>query len=145
VTRSVITPEFVDFVPEDLDPGVLYVSMRFSTVVHLCPCGCGNKVVTPLSPPEWHLLYDGETVSLMPSVGNWQFPCRSHYWIRQNRIKWARSWSDDEISAGRLRDAHEIEAYFASRVPGAEVEETPARSMKPESRPFARLRRWFGH
>ena len=31
----------------------------------------------------------GERALLYPSIGNWQFPCRSHYWIRRNRIIWA--------------------------------------------------------
>ncbi|MFC4855982.1 DUF6527 family protein [Actinophytocola glycyrrhizae] len=24
--------------------------------------------------------FNGETVSLSPSIGNWSFPCRSHYY-----------------------------------------------------------------
>jgi hypothetical protein len=42
-------------------------------------CGCGKKVVLPLHPTHGKLTYDGETVSLSPSVGNWSFPCESHY------------------------------------------------------------------
>jgi Family of unknown function (DUF6527) len=61
----------------------------YATVIHLCACGRGIKVVTPTSPPEWHLTWGGDAVSLYPSIGNWQFPCRSHYWIRRNRIIWA--------------------------------------------------------
>ena len=62
--------EFVDHIPEQLDDGVLYVSMRFGTVVHRCACGCGEVVVTPLGPVEWRLTYDGRTISLEPSIGN---------------------------------------------------------------------------
>ena len=51
--------EFVDYVPKQLDDGVLYVSIRFGTVVHRCACGCGEEVVTPLGPSEWTLTYDG--------------------------------------------------------------------------------------
>lgn len=85
-----LTHEFVEYVPAVLVEGVLYVSLRFATVVHLCPCGCGNKVVTPLSPADWHLLFDGEVVSLTPSIGNWSLPCKSHYWIRLDRVRWVR-------------------------------------------------------
>ena len=53
------------------------MSIPYATAVHLCACGCGNKVVTPFSPAEWQLTYDGDTVSLSPSIGNWQFPCKS--------------------------------------------------------------------
>jgi hypothetical protein len=35
----------------------------------------------PISPADWQLAYDGDTVSLTPSIGNWGFPRRSHYWI----------------------------------------------------------------
>lgn len=86
-----LTHEFVEYVPAVLAEGVLYVSLRFATVVHLCPCGCGNKVVTPLSPADWQLLFDGEAVSLTPSIGNWSLPCQSHYWIRLDRVRWVRA------------------------------------------------------
>lgn len=85
--------EFVEYVPERLDDGVIYVSVRFATVVHRCACGCGREVVTPLSPSDWRLTFDGETISLYPSIGNWSFPCRSHYWIAENNIRWARGES----------------------------------------------------
>ena len=65
--------EFVDHIPEELDDGVLYVSMRFGTVVHRCACGCGEEVVTPLGPVEWRLTYDGKAVSLEPSIGTGVF------------------------------------------------------------------------
>ena len=55
----------------------------------LIPTGCGGRVVTPLSPDDWRLTYDGDTVSLWPSIGNWAFACQSHYWIRSDQIVWA--------------------------------------------------------
>jgi len=45
-----MTHEFVDHMPENLDEGVIYVSIPFETVIHACACGCGAEVVTPLSP-----------------------------------------------------------------------------------------------
>lgn len=89
--QTSLAHEFVDYVPAVLAEGVLYVSLRFATVVHLCPCGCGNKVVTPLSPADWQLLFDGEAVSLTPSIGNWSLPCQSHYWIKLDRVRWVRA------------------------------------------------------
>ncbi len=91
--RTTIVHEFVEFIPSELKEGTLYISIPYATAVHLCACGCGIKVVTPISPPEWLLRWDGDTVSLHPSIGNWQFPCRSHYWIMRNRVEWARSCS----------------------------------------------------
>ena len=84
-----IRHEFVDYIPEDLKDGTVYVSVKYATVNHKCLCGCGNEVVTPLSPTDWKLVFDGKTISLDPSIGNWGFACRSHYWIRRNRIEWA--------------------------------------------------------
>ena len=94
--------EFVEFIPEELHERTLYVSIRFATVSHLCACGCGMKVVTPLRPNDWTLLFDGKSVSLHPSIGNWCFPCGSHYWIRRNRVLWAAPWSRHEIDAARV-------------------------------------------
>jgi Family of unknown function (DUF6527) len=113
--RTTIKHEFVEFVPGELQEGTLYISIPYEMAVHLCACGCGIKVVTPISPPEWRLIWDGDTVSLYPSIGNWQFPCRSHYWIRSNRVEWARAWSEREILESRRRDAEELEEYFADK------------------------------
>lgn len=110
----VLKHQFVEFIPEDLEQGTIYVSIRFATAAHLCICGCGNKVVTPIRPMDWTLIFDGRTISLDPSIGNWSFPCRSHYWIRKNRIKWAPKWSREEIERGRRSDRHAKERYFAA-------------------------------
>jgi len=95
---------FIDAFPESLSPGYLYISIPYASATHLCCCGCGNQVVTPMTPTDWRLTYDGETVSLYPSIGNWSFDCQSHYWIKRNRVEWAKRWSRDEIRAGRERD-----------------------------------------
>lgn len=94
-----IRPEFVTCVPAELDDGVLYVSIPFRTSMHLCACGCRNKVVMPIRPGAWHLTYDGETVSMSPSVGNHRFPCRSHYWIRNNVVRWAPTLPPGDVPA----------------------------------------------
>lgn len=83
--------EFVHRVPPILQEGVLYVCLECKVVVHLCACGCGEKVVLPIEPDAWHLQCDGEHVSLSPSIGNFQFPCKSHYWIKGNQVIWADS------------------------------------------------------
>lgn len=131
--QSSFSHEFVEFIPSMLDDGILYVSIPYATVVHLCACGCGNKVVTPINPAQWQLLYDGESVSLSPSLGNWQFPCRSHYWVRHDQIRWARPWTDEEIAEGHRRDAQDLESYFTGRYIREDdistAEEHPSRSI----------------
>lgn len=108
----VLRHEFVEFTPDEMEEETVYISIRFATVSHMCLCGCGNKVVTPLRPTDWKLIFDGKTISLDPSIGNWSFPCKSHYWIRNNRVKWAPRWSQDEVDRGRLRDHTAKRAYF---------------------------------
>lgn len=102
--RHAITHEFVEFLPEHLEEGTLYISTTYATVAHKCACGCGNDVITPLSPTDWKLTFDGRTVSLHPSIGNWSFPCQSHYWITKDRITWDQRWTREEIDAGRAGD-----------------------------------------
>ncbi|MFB9982547.1 DUF6527 family protein [Mesorhizobium kowhaii] len=51
-----LQPRFVDYIPDDVEAGVLYVSRRFSTATHLCCCGCGREVVTPLNPAKWSIV-----------------------------------------------------------------------------------------
>jgi hypothetical protein len=112
----VLKYEFVEFIPENLEQATIYISIRFATASHLCLCGCGNKVVTPIRPTDWKLIFDGKTVSLDPSIGNWSFPCQSHYWIRNNRVKWAPKWSREEIERERHSDHRAKERYFAADV-----------------------------
>tara|TARA_R110002096_G_scaffold356524_2_gene549772 strand:+ start:299 stop:679 length:381 start_codon:yes stop_codon:yes gene_type:complete len=94
-------PRFVDTIPRELEDGILYFSMEYGTVLHNCCCGCGSEVNTPLSPTGWNMEYDGEKVTLSPSIGNWDYPCRSHYWIIENEVVWARSWSQREVEESR--------------------------------------------
>jgi hypothetical protein len=108
-----IQHEFVEFIPEELQEGVLYITVRYRTAVHKCVCGCGNKVVTPLSPTDWKLIFDGKTVSLYPSIGNWNFKCRSHYWITKNEIIHSYSWSNEEVNEGRKKDRKKKKKFFS--------------------------------
>ena len=96
--------EFVNYIPEALDDGVLYVSIPFATVMHRCCCGCGNEVVTPLDPTDWQMTFDGKAVSLSPSIGNWSLSCQSHYWIHRNQVRWARQHWMFEIEKGYALD-----------------------------------------
>ncbi len=102
--NTVLNHEFVEFIPKLLEDGILYVSMTYATAAHNCCCGCGNKVITPLTSTDWKLIYDGESISINPSIGNWSFPCQSHYWIKWGKIKWSDRWSSEKIAAGRSRD-----------------------------------------
>lgn len=124
-------------------PGILYVSMERSVAIHLCACGCGNEVVTPLSPVDWQLRYDGEVISLNPSIGNWNFKCRSHYWIANNRIKWAASWSNKQVEDSR--DFHrDRRATFESETKGIPKNEEKSQVVPVDSQwAFRRILKFF--
>ncbi|WP_228425872.1 DUF6527 family protein [Chryseobacterium carnipullorum] len=104
--------KFVEFIPEKVEEGVLYVSIEYCTAIHKCVCGCGNEVVTPLSPTDWKLTFNGKAVTLHPSIGNWNFECQSHYWIRNNKVEFAGRWTEREIHLGRENDLKHKEEYF---------------------------------
>ena len=112
--RKTIRHEFVDLIPDDMAEGVLYVSVQYATATHKCACGCGKLVVTPIRPTDWTMIWDRDTITLSPSIGNWNFPCRSHYFIRENKIIWARKWSDLEIKAGRHKDKARKDRYYSA-------------------------------
>jgi hypothetical protein len=120
----------VHYVPKALEPGLLYVSEEFGAAVHLCACGCGSKVSTPLAITEWSLHETDNGPSLRPSVGNWQLPCQSHYWIEGGKILWYGTWSPEQIEAGRRAEGGRRQRYYEDR-------------ERQREGFFRRLWRWF--
>lgn len=110
-----VTFEFVKLIPNEREDGKVYISIPYSTAVHNCLCGCGMKVVTPIKPTKWTLTFNGEAISLSPSIGNWSFPCRSHYWILDNRVVKSGAMSAEAIALGRVRDAAATERYHENK------------------------------
>ena len=107
--------KFVRLIPNVIEQGVLYISIEYCTIIHKCICGCNNEVVTPISPTDWKIVFDGETISLSPSIGNWNFDCKSHYWIIHNEIRLARRWNKDEIAKSKKHDQKIKKDYFSQR------------------------------
>lgn len=103
--------ERVRFIPKGLESGTLYVSEEFGAAAHLCACGCGAKIRTPLGPTDWVFEETKSGPSLHPSVGNWQQPCQSHYWIFRGKIIPAPKWSRKEIASGREHEHARHRAY----------------------------------
>jgi Family of unknown function (DUF6527) len=104
-----IRHQFVEAMPLQIDEGVLYISKRFNTAIHKCCCGCGLEVVTPLNSAKWSLKDHGSSVSLFPSIGNWSFPCQSHYWLERNKVRWAALMSERMIRHVKERDRRDVE------------------------------------
>ena len=115
--RTQIQHRYVEFIPKDLDEGILYISTRFRTASHLCCCGCGSKVVTPLNPAKWRLVDHNSTVSLSPSIGLGALPCRAHYWIRRSRIDWYPDMTDAQTRRAEQADQYASQVYTGERLP----------------------------
>lgn len=145
---------FVRNAPRELDPGVLYISVEYATAVHSCCCGCGERVVTPFTPTDWQMTFDGDAVSLHPSVGNWNQECQSHYVIKRNQVIEAGPWSPARIDAERRRDKMAKSAYFAASVhrsptgrvsaPGTDSPPVPTSvNGQPARSTWSRIWKWF--
>lgn len=115
MTVQRITPVFVEFIPEHVEEGKLYISESYQTAIHKCCCGCGEEVVTPLSPVGWQIRKGVRGVSLYPSIGNWRYKCQSHYFIQNNQVIWAGAFSQKQIENVLLRDQLAKQHYIESR------------------------------
>jgi len=135
---------FVQHIPDAVNPGVLYISMEYGTAAHSCCCGCGEEVVTPFTPTDWKMTFDGETVTVHPSIGNWSLACRSHYVINRGHVIEAGPWADVQVEAERRRDRAAKARHYgtaASRNDVTDPEALP--SAEPVLSGFwRRLRYW---
>lgn len=85
-----LKPVMCESFPVPREPGILYVSKKYDCVTHLCPCGCGSEVVTPLEVdelPGWKIGGTDDSVTLSPSIFCLT-ECGSHYFIRANQVEW---------------------------------------------------------
>ncbi|AHY42765.1 hypothetical protein UIB01_09845 [Stutzerimonas decontaminans] len=141
---------FVRNAPRELEPGILYISMDYATAVHSCCCGCGDRVVTPFTPTDWRMTFDGESISLHPSVGNWNQKCRSHYVIQRSRVLEAGLWSQSQIERERLRDKKAKAAHYGteSGVPPSSIQLPASGSQGMPTNSisiWSRLKAWLTH
>jgi hypothetical protein len=132
---------FVEYIPEHLDSGVIYISMEYAIAAHRCCCGCGKEVITPFTPTDWSMTFDGETVSLSPSIGNWNFSCRSHYFIRRGQVIKASTWDDEQVNNNRCKDKAAKASYYGKLEPTNMVK--PTSDITPQARKLnIDLRKW---
>lgn len=108
---------FVDAIPkaDDIKDGHLYISLKYNMTSHRCASGCGQLVPLPLSPADWSLSYDGDTVSLNPSIGNGVLACHSHYFIRNSQIVWASDMSTAQAQQQQSVDAEQLRQHMEER------------------------------
>ena len=110
--------ELVEFMPSTLEPGVLYVSQKYQTAAHLCACGCGEKIRTQLGRLGWQFTNERPGPSLYPSIGNWQKPCRSHYFIKRGVVVWAPALTETQVLYGRQAEVQRRDTYFREQNSG---------------------------
>lgn len=94
--------KFVEELPYRPENGMLYISMEHCMALHLCPCGCGHEIYIQFHPSQWRLEYDGH-VSIRPSIGNFDLPCRSHYFITSDTVEWVIDEMTDKAKHKRQR------------------------------------------
>lgn len=145
--RTSMTPQFVEFIPSSLEEGVLYISRKYATAAHKCCCGCNTKIVTPLKPTDWTLTETSEGVTLHPSIGNWNHPCQSHYFIRRNQVVWAKKMARQDIQHGRALNQAAKDVYYGERRPIAGSGEVrtgqPSMANPLAEGRLARFMRWL--
>lgn len=129
----------VESFPSPMQYGKFYFSERYRSAGHLCCCGCGLEVITPLNPAKWRLTEHGKSFSLYPSIGNWSFPCRSHYVISNGRIRWAESFTDREIKQVRKRD---LAATQVSSVKSEKPNKSPSKASNDLRPWWSRFFNW---
>ncbi len=73
---------------EEMKENVIYVSVEYGCSQHKCLCGCGEIATMSLKPTwenGWDLIENSKGIySFTPSIGNYNFPCKSHYIITKN-------------------------------------------------------------
>lgn len=142
---KVIHPSFVTQFPPVFEEGELYISEEFETAAHLCCCGCGEKVITPLNPAKWQIRKEGGSVSMTPSIGNWKFACQSHYWIRRNQVLDAGSFDAKKIEAVKRRDRSDMDRYIKEIAETSRDRAEPTNALQPSQTGFfVWLKKLFG-
>ncbi|HBN08817.1 MAG TPA: hypothetical protein DD435_09255 [Cyanobacteria bacterium UBA8530] len=96
--------KIVHRLPADLEDHVVYVSREYEVAALKCACGCGHRVNLLLDDGHKVEEQDGRA-HIWPSIGVWDAPCRSHFWIQNGEVLWAEQWSE-----GRIRAAMEAQA-----------------------------------
>lgn len=137
----------VDAIPEELQAGVLYVAKDGDVAGHLCACGCGGEVITPLSPTDWSLTLTRDGATLDPSIGNWAFPCRSHYFISGGKVVWAKDMSAKAIAKGRQGNRARKQCYYENLNTQPSAIQAIGHKPQPSTRQgcLQRLAMWWKH
>lgn len=88
----------VERVPKEMEPGVVFHSEEFELAGLLCACGCGHRIT--LLVPDSHQVFDqGGWATVRPSIGVFDAPCRSHFFIRGGQVDWMPAFSGGQAAS----------------------------------------------
>lgn len=142
---GVVEHRYVRSVPAQLEPNTLYVSRKYDLVMHLCMCGCGTKVVTPLGPAEWSVREHAGKITLRPSVGTSGQTCKSHYLITNSEVRWLAPLTNSQQHRAVARDERDLDAVIKAHQPWWRCWRLASRGVTPlgpQSRLGLLWRRW---
>ena len=78
----------------NVEAGELMTGQNNRLIQFQCPCGCGNQI--DLFTKEywnrpgknWTIEVKDSKVTLWPSINMVNHDCKSHFWIRDNKVVW---------------------------------------------------------
>ena len=86
----------IEYIPDKLDPGIVYHNKEFEIAALLCPCGCGHRI--SLLVPDSHQIYsENGLVTIEPSISVCDSTCKSHFYIKSGNIKWFHAFSESQV------------------------------------------------
>lgn len=108
--------QLVDRIPKQLQPGIIYHTEEFELAGLLCACGCGHRIT--LLVPDSHQLWDESGyATVLPSIGVFDAPCKSHYIISAGNVQWLPAFTGAQ----------------AARIMHSQIARHVARDAKPAS------------
>lgn len=90
--------ELVERIPRQMAEAVVYHTEEFELAGLLCACGCGHRI-TLLVPDSHEVWDDGGYVTISPSVGVLDAPCKSHFFITRGNVEMLPAFTVAHASA----------------------------------------------
>ena len=90
ISKKVFEIVYTQYIPMEMEEGKLYISEKYHTCNHLCPCGCKNQIPIPLTENKgygWQIFHkngDKNLVTLSPSLLNRFCPNKTHYVVNDS-------------------------------------------------------------
>lgn len=89
--------QLVDRIPNEMHEGVVYHTEEFELAGLLCACGCGHRI-TLLVPDSHEVRSEGGYATILPSIGVFDAPCKSHYVISAGEVRWLPAFTGTQAA-----------------------------------------------